>query len=55
MTRLFTAFSWFALCEYIIASANMGYHVTVFLDFPKEVVTIAPVALLGGIASEKDE
>uniref|UniRef100_A0A0A9XFM9 Post-GPI attachment to proteins factor 2-like n=1 Tax=Lygus hesperus TaxID=30085 RepID=A0A0A9XFM9_LYGHE len=36
------AFSWFALCEYIIASANMGYHVTVFLDFPNEVMAIAP-------------
>lgn len=35
------AFSWFALCEYIIASANMGYHVTVFLDFPKEYMIIA--------------
>ncbi|XP_014244938.1 post-GPI attachment to proteins factor 2-like [Cimex lectularius] len=35
------AFSWFALCEYIIAAANMGYHVTVFLDFPQEYIMIA--------------
>ncbi|XP_014294243.1 post-GPI attachment to proteins factor 2-like isoform X1 [Halyomorpha halys] len=34
------AFSWFALCEYIIASANMGYHITVFLDFPSEHIII---------------
>ncbi|KAL1130037.1 hypothetical protein AAG570_012980 [Ranatra chinensis] len=35
------AFSWFALCEYIIAIANMAFHVTVILDFPKEQLMIA--------------
>ncbi|KAK7874484.1 hypothetical protein R5R35_001569 [Gryllus longicercus] len=30
------AFSWFSLCEYCIASANMAFHVTVVLDFPTE-------------------
>ncbi|CAL7949123.1 unnamed protein product [Xylocopa violacea] len=35
------AFSWFSLCEYVIASANMGFHVTVVLDFPKEHLVVA--------------
>ncbi|KAK1138083.1 hypothetical protein K0M31_002570 [Melipona bicolor] len=34
------AFSWFSLCEYVIASANMGFHVTVILDFPKEQLIV---------------
>ncbi|XP_046430839.1 post-GPI attachment to proteins factor 2-like isoform X1 [Neodiprion pinetum] len=34
------AFSWFSLCEYVIASANMGFHVTVILDFPKEHLVV---------------
>ncbi|CAK9796521.1 Post-GPI attachment to proteins factor 2-like [Anthophora plagiata] len=34
------AFSWFSLCEYVIASANMGFHVTVILDFPKEQLVV---------------
>ncbi|CAD6227299.1 GSCOCG00006087001-RA-CDS [Cotesia congregata] len=34
------AFSWFSLCEYIIASANMGFHVTVIMDFPKEQLIV---------------
>ncbi|XP_043261027.1 post-GPI attachment to proteins factor 2-like [Colletes gigas] len=34
------AFSWFSLCEYVIASANMGFHVTVVLDFPKEHLVV---------------
>lgn len=36
----FTAFSWFSLCEYIIACANMGFHVTVIMDFPKEQLIV---------------
>lgn len=36
-----TAFSWFALCEYIVASANMGFHCTTMLDFPTEDFLIA--------------
>ncbi|XP_040174295.1 post-GPI attachment to proteins factor 2-like [Anopheles arabiensis] len=35
------AFSWFALCEYIVASANMGFHCTTMLDFPTEHFLIA--------------
>lgn len=27
------AFSWFSLCEYVIAYTNMGYHVTAAYDF----------------------
>ncbi|XP_043266782.1 post-GPI attachment to proteins factor 2-like [Venturia canescens] len=34
------AFSWFSLCEYIIAAANMAFHVTVILDFPKEQLVV---------------
>jgi hypothetical protein len=35
------AFSWFSLCEYLIASANMAFHVTVILDFPTEDLMVA--------------
>ncbi|CAG9827811.1 unnamed protein product [Diabrotica balteata] len=35
------AFSMFALCEYIIALANMAFHVTVILDFPTEHFMVA--------------
>ncbi|KAK9497712.1 hypothetical protein O3M35_004383 [Rhynocoris fuscipes] len=45
------AFSWFALCEYIIASANMGFHVTVFLDFPDNYLLVTN---LPKISSKKD-
>lgn len=37
----FTAFSFFAFCEYLIASANMGFHWTCTLDFPTEDCIIA--------------
>lgn len=30
------AFSWFAFCEYVVASCNMAYHFTAILDFPNE-------------------
>lgn len=40
MTVLFVAFSWFSLCEYVIAWANMGFHCTVVLDFPQEQLVI---------------
>ena len=33
---LFSAFSWFSLCEYVIATCNMLYHVSVALDFSDE-------------------
>lgn len=35
------AFSMFALCEYVIALANMAFHVTVILDFPTEYLVVA--------------
>lgn len=31
----------FASCEYIIALANMAFHVTVILDFPTEYLVVA--------------
>lgn len=32
------AFSWFALCEYLIAFSNMGFHyTTTIFDFPPEL------------------
>lgn len=37
---LITAFSWFALCEYVIAFANMVFHVTVIKDFPMEQLIV---------------
>jgi hypothetical protein len=41
MIGLFTAFSWFSFCEYLIASANMAFHMTVVLDFPTEQLIVA--------------
>lgn len=35
------AFSWFAFCEYVVALANMAFHVTVILDFPTEQLIVA--------------
>ncbi|XP_073990468.1 post-GPI attachment to proteins factor 2-like [Rhodnius prolixus] len=49
------AFSWFALCEYIIASANMGFHVTVFLDFPDNYLLIMKKTLTIDAAAAKNE
>jgi hypothetical protein len=37
----FPAFSWFSFCEYLIASANMAFHMTVVLDFPTEQLMVA--------------
>lgn len=31
----------FALCEYVIAIANMAFHVSVISDFPTEHLIIA--------------
>lgn len=28
------------MCEYVIAFMNMGFHVTVILDFPKEQLVV---------------
>jgi hypothetical protein len=41
MICLFAAFSWFSFCEYLIASANMAFHMTVILDFPTEQLIVA--------------
>lgn len=35
------AFSWFALCEYIIACSNMAFHCTTMFDFPSEHFLVA--------------
>lgn len=35
------AFSWFALCEYFIATANMMFHCTTMKDFPTEHFIVA--------------
>jgi hypothetical protein len=39
--HFFAAFSWFSFCEYLIASANMAFHMTVVLDFPTEQLIVA--------------
>ncbi|KAF5294639.1 hypothetical protein FQA39_LY02771 [Lamprigera yunnana] len=35
------AFSWFALCEYLVALANMAFHITIIFDFPTEYLVVA--------------
>ncbi|CAH1155092.1 unnamed protein product [Phaedon cochleariae] len=35
------AFSMFALCEYLLAIANMAFHISLILDFPTEYLLIA--------------
>ncbi|KAK6626095.1 hypothetical protein RUM43_006399 [Polyplax serrata] len=35
------AFSWFSICEYLIAFFNMAFHATVILDFPTEEIVVA--------------
>ena len=37
------AFSWFSLCEYIIATCNMLYHVSVALDFSEEHLIVGHI------------
>ncbi|KAJ8983911.1 hypothetical protein NQ317_006715 [Molorchus minor] len=50
------AFSMFALCEYIIALANMAFHVAVILDFPTEHFVIAKgITTIQGSKSSKSE
>ncbi|XP_054709437.1 post-GPI attachment to proteins factor 2-like [Uloborus diversus] len=34
------AFSWFALCEYVICFANMAFHATIIWDLPEEEIVI---------------
>lgn len=36
----FTAFSWFAFFEYVIAIANMLFHFTIIWDFPSQFMLI---------------
>ncbi|XP_017784592.1 PREDICTED: post-GPI attachment to proteins factor 2-like [Nicrophorus vespilloides] len=35
------AFSWFAICEYIVATANMAFHLTLIYNFPTEHLVVA--------------
>lgn len=35
------AFSWFALCEYVIACSNLAFHCTTIWDFPGEQLIVA--------------
>lgn len=35
------AFSWFALCEYVIACSNLAFHCTTIWDFPGEMLIVA--------------
>ncbi|XP_071526368.1 post-GPI attachment to proteins factor 2-like [Panulirus ornatus] len=37
------AFSWFSLCEYVIATCNMLYHVSVALDFSEEHLIVGHI------------
>lgn len=37
----FLAFSKFALSEYVVAFANMAFHISVILDFPTEHLVVA--------------
>lgn len=36
-----TAFSAFAFCEYVVALANMAFHVSIIMDFPTEHLVVA--------------
>ncbi|GIY07211.1 post-GPI attachment to proteins factor 2-like [Caerostris extrusa] len=36
------AFSWFALCEYVICFANMAFHATIIWDLPDQEIVICP-------------
>ncbi|PSN54652.1 hypothetical protein C0J52_01080 [Blattella germanica] len=53
------AFSWFSFCEYLIASANMAFHMTVILDFPTEQLLVARgspgIVLVGAHSSSQAE
>lgn len=35
-----SAFTWFALSEYILAVSNMAFHFTITLDFPHEQLIV---------------
>jgi hypothetical protein len=57
--HLFAAFSWFSFCEYLIASANMAFHMTVVLDFPTEQLIVAQespgMVLIGSSAASQQQ
>lgn len=38
---LVSAFTWFALSEYVLAVSNMAFHFTITLDFPHEQLIVA--------------
>lgn len=43
MSLPLAAFSWFSLCEYVIATCNMLYHVSVALDFSDEHLIVGHI------------
>ncbi|KAL8580217.1 hypothetical protein ACOMHN_039998 [Nucella lapillus] len=45
------AFSYFSLCEYIIAYTNMGYHITAYLDFKDKEWLVATPLTSGHMAN----
>ncbi|CAL4058754.1 unnamed protein product [Meganyctiphanes norvegica] len=45
------AFSWFSLCEYVLATCNMLYHVSVALDFSEEHVIVGHVVKVSPASS----
>lgn len=57
MFVLVSAFSYFSVCEYIIAYTNMGYHMTAVLDFKDKVLlfgTYTPQAGNGSITNNNN-
>ncbi|KAL1492209.1 hypothetical protein ABEB36_012691 [Hypothenemus hampei] len=42
------AFSMFALCEYIIAAANIAFHISVIVDFPTEELMVGKFVIGNG-------
>ena len=41
------AFSWFSLCEYVIAGCNIGYHMSVVRDLTDLNISIYDKILTG--------
>ena len=54
---LFSAFSCFSVCEYMIAYANMGYHLTGYLEFSNKTLlagVVMPEQLTNGYAGNSN-
>ncbi|XP_066156480.1 post-GPI attachment to proteins factor 2-like [Euwallacea fornicatus] len=49
------AFSLFALCEYIIAAANVAFHLSVILDFPTEELMVGKFTVQHGTDDSENE